>query len=441
MAKPTNVILHTFNWTFEEVASKADEINQLGYKFVLISPPFFSEGKEWWSRYQPKDYRILLSPLGNKKDFINMIAKLANYGIDLLVDIVLNHMANENRADRLDFPGADMLSKYLSNPVYEENKLFGNLSTNLFTEEDFNPAFCILSWDDPEIVQSGRLCANNGDTGLPDLKTNPLVIQQQNKLLIELKALGVKGFRIDAAKHLPTNHLNEVLTPSLKENMLIFGEVIDENLVTLPPFLEQYLTDTDHCAYDFPLHNSMLKAFRPGGSLKVLADPSSFGLAINKERAITFTVTHDIPNNLVFRGMIMDRTDEQLAYAYILGRDGGVPLVYSDHGEQDNLYTNNWKDAYKNPNIAKMIHFHNETHGLGMHILAESDCFLVFRRSHKGVVAINKCNHHVNITINTSGLWWHYSYEDILANDIFTISSSQHSLTLSPRSAYMWLLK
>ena len=115
-----------------------------------------------------------------------MITILGNHGVDVLVDIVLNHMANESRSDRLDFPGGDMLLEYHSNPIYEENKLFGDLSTNLFTEDNFNPAFCILNWDDPEIVQSGRLCANNGDIGLPDLKTNPLVIQQQNKLLTKL---------------------------------------------------------------------------------------------------------------------------------------------------------------------------------------------------------------------------------------------------------------
>lgn len=441
MTNLTNVILHAFNWTFKEIASKASEISKLGYKFVLVCPPIFSEGKEWWARYQPKDYRVLLSPLGNKKDFADMITALANQGVDVLVDIVLNHMANENRSDRLIFPGTDMLLKYHSNPIYEENKLFGDLSTNLFTEDDFNPAFCILNWDDPEIVQSGRLCANNGDVGLPDLKTNSLVIQQQNKLLTELKALGVRGFRIDAAKHLPTNHLNQVLTPSVKQDMFIFGEVIDESLAVPPPFLEQYLADTDHCAYDFPLHNTMLKAFRPGGSLKYLVDPSHFGLAINKERAVTFAITHDIPNNSVFRGMIMDRTDELLAYAYILGRDGGVPLVYSDHGEDDNLFTNNWKDAYKNSNILKMVHFHNEMHGLGMQVLAEDDCFLVFRRNHKGVVGINKCNHPINVVINTNGLWWHRPYEDLLSGKTLTITSSQQSLTIAPRSAHMWLLK
>lgn len=41
-------------------------------------------------------------------------------------------------------------------------------------------------------------------------------------------------------------------------------------------------------------------------------------------------VTHDIPNNDVFLDLIMDEEDEWIAYAYILGRDGGVPLVYTD---------------------------------------------------------------------------------------------------------------
>ena len=47
-------------------------------------------------------------------------------------------------------------------------------------------------------------------------------------------------------------------------------------------------------------------------------------------RAITFAVTHDIPNNEVFLEYVMDEVDERLAHAFILGRDGGVPLVYSE---------------------------------------------------------------------------------------------------------------
>ena len=36
------VILHAFNWSYEEVGNKAQEIANLGYKKVLVAPPLKS---------------------------------------------------------------------------------------------------------------------------------------------------------------------------------------------------------------------------------------------------------------------------------------------------------------------------------------------------------------------------------------------------------------
>jgi alpha-amylase len=61
--------------------------------------------------------------------------------------------------------------------------------------------------------------------------------------------------------------------------------------------------------------------------------------------------------------------DEMLAYAYLFGRDGGCPLLFTDKGDNKNSvnsYNNRWKELYKNPEIIKMLHFHNQTHGSDM---------------------------------------------------------------------------
>lgn len=58
-----------------------------------------------------------------------------------------------------------------------------------------------------------------------------------------------------------------------------------------------------------------------------LYDPGAYGQALPGSRAVTFAITHDIPTNSGFRYQIMNQTDEKLAYAYILGRDGGTPMT------------------------------------------------------------------------------------------------------------------
>jgi len=132
-------ILHAFNWTYAEVAAKAPEIKALGYASVLVSPPLKSEGSAWWARYQPQDYRLIDSPLGNTEDFRAMAAQLSSNGLQLYADIVVNHMANEagQRPD-LNYPGQRVLDRYASNSAYyERQRLFGDLRENLLTAAIF----------------------------------------------------------------------------------------------------------------------------------------------------------------------------------------------------------------------------------------------------------------------------------------------------------------
>ncbi|MCV5791786.1 hypothetical protein OFN52_32540, partial [Escherichia coli] len=86
-------------------------------------------------------------------------------------------------------------------------------------------------------------------------------------------------------------------------------------------------------------------------------------------RAITFAVTHDIPTNDGFRYQILSQTDEKLAYAYLLGHDGGSPLVYSDHGETQAKDGLRWQDYYQRADLKGMIRFHNAVQGQPMQLI------------------------------------------------------------------------
>ncbi len=349
-----DVILHAFNWPYKLIKDRADEIANLGYKEVLVAPPLKSEGNEWWGRYQPQDYRIIDNPLGNREDFKAMIDVLRGRGVVVYADIVFNHMANEawKRKD-LNYPGSEVLQKYKDNRnYYERQKIFGDLNNNLFSKNDFHlPRKCISNYNDVGDVQYNRLCSGQGDPGLPDLYANNWVIEQQKTYLQGLKAMGVKGFRVDAAKHMKIEHINNVFTKEIMSGMHVFGEIITQGgagNAEYDNFLQPYLQFTRHGAYDFPLFSTIRKAFKSDGSLSSLADPLGYGLALENNRANTFVITHDIPNSEGFRYQIMHIQDEHLAYAYILGRDGGVPMVYSDHNESGDQ---RWLDAYKRSDI------------------------------------------------------------------------------------------
>ena len=438
-----DAILHAFDWTYADVGAKAAEIKSLGYKAVLVAPPIKSNSANsaWWQRYQPQDPRVIDHAKGNKETFQGMINALSAQGVQVYADIVLNHMANE-RSAATDFPGTTTVNTYKSNLTYwNKQKLFGDLNYGIFGSGDFHPAVCISNYNDVWQVQNYRMCGGGGDTGLPDLDPNSWVVTQQRSYLSALKTMGVKGFRIDAAKHMTNYHINEIFTSTIKSGMYLFGEIITSGGAgnnEYNSFLAPYLSGTDHAAYDFPLHNTIRNAFSLSGSMNALVNPLGVGQALQNARAVTFTITHDIPTNSGFRYLIMDSTDEKLAYAYILGRDGGKPLIFSDSTGTD---SNRWVNAYKADHIKKMITFHNRTQGQGMEVLAYNNCAILFRRGEKGIVGINKCDSQQNFNVNTNSKFkWYRNYRDVLtAGALVYISSSTYNFTVPARNARMWL--
>ncbi|MBD1557103.1 alpha-amylase [Vibrio sp. S9_S30] len=398
----SNVILHAFDWQYCEVAEQAEKISRLGYRSVLVSPPLKSlkegKGRFWWQRYQPQDYRIIDNPLGNTHDFKHMMQVLIEYDIWVYVDVVFNHMANESdRRSDLQYPAQSDMEIYKSNASYYEGlKLFGDLSHPLFDQDDFVEPFGIVDWCNKWEVQNGRISSGPSDPGLPTLKDNQHVIEQQRHYLKALKQLGVRGFRIDAAKHMSLQHLEKVWGPDITEGMHIFGEIITDGGVTKQEyelFLKPYLEKTDLAAYDFPLFNTLFKAMKPEGTLESLVDPYALGMALSNPRAVTFAITHDIPNNDVFKELVMDEASEWLAYAYLLGRDGGVPLIYAEPparvmANQDRA--NRWEYGWQSDKLKDLLTFHHKMYGEKMTFDFISKDVILFSRGKKGIIGINK---------------------------------------------------
>ncbi|GBO52473.1 glycosidase [Pseudanabaena sp. lw0831] len=436
-----NVTLHAFNWRYTDIIDNLDSIRSAGYGAVLIPPPLYSDpnGDQWWQRYQPKDYRVLLSHLGGKKDLEKLIKACheSTPKLQVYADLVVNHMANEARKDHFDFPGAAELERYQKQPaLFEENRLYGDLSKGLFSVLDFNNAGEIDSdeWSNRKAVIYQNL------SGLPDLKNSDWVLQQQTAMVEAMIEMGFDGFRIDAIKHITERMIDNFADNPKFRDRFWFGEVLTGSDRDERIFLDPFLRETWISGYDFPLFQTMREAFGFGGSLRSLARPEKQNNALPWNRSVTFVINHDIPHNNGFRFWLFDPQDEHLAHAYILGRDGGVPLIYSDHNESHHSQDRDrWLDVYKRPDMAAMIHFHNAVHGQPMVILYESDLLLVFRRGANGIVAINKSGSNQWANFSTWGLKNPAKYRDLIHHYEMNLSGNTLSLFVPPRTAQMWL--
>lgn len=449
-----DVILHAFEWKYEDIARNAPAIAAAGYRAVLVAPPMKSERSPdcpWFKRYQPQDFRVIDNCAGNKQQFVAMIQALGANGVRVYADVVVNHMANE-RNNATVFPGDETLAAYRADPAYwNAQKLYGDLNNGLFSPQDFHPESCIRDYSDANSVVRDRICGSGSDRGLPDLKdTIPgqnWVLDQRKQYIQALFDLGVRGFRLDAAKHMPNGAIRYFVPDEIASRSHVFAETITwggtadrEYNLYLKPYLQEL--PASFGAYDFPLLNEMKRAFSPGARLSDLANPLATGNALEPRRAVTVAITHDIPYNSGFRGLILDPVDEELAYAYILGRDGGVPMVFDD-GSSWRTDGGRWAGAWNNQRLTRMISFHNRMQGKWMEVLFADDCAVLWRRQEDGIAGINKCGFEKMITIDTRNKFrWHRTYRDSLdPASTLQIDGETFAFTLPPRGARMWFVE
>jgi alpha-amylase len=345
-----NVIVQLFNWPFRAITTAMPQLRAAGYSYVLVSPPQRSNEhvREWWGRYQPIDFSVIDGPLGTEAEFRTMNVEADRRGIQILVDVVGNHTI-----DITEMPSSDFVR-------LRGDEIVGERFPQ-FDPGDFHRRCAVDDQNPPSLTQcwlSNNLC---------DLKTETSKVRAVlHRYLLKLVSLGVDGFRFDAAKHIDPAFFAEVLRDL--PNAYAFGEVITSSARSMPR-----IDALDF--YDFPLAATLKRALAFGGDLQALRDPAAHDGALEGSKAVTFVRNHDID-----RGQANDRgldagslntfgvgwngpdqplteSDIVLAYAYILGREDGLPYVFADMpnpGVRDKR-----KDAFDDERIVAFIRFHN----------------------------------------------------------------------------------
>ena len=136
----------------------------------------------------------LVSRSGNASAFEDMVSRCAAAGVDVYVDAVLNHMA---AGSGVGVAGTTFGGRaYLNYTADEFHHDAGSESSN-----------CVVS--DYTSLDNVQKCDLEG---LPDLCTECGSVQDTlGAYLRKLRDLGVRGFRLDAAKHQQSDALGRVL--------------------------------------------------------------------------------------------------------------------------------------------------------------------------------------------------------------------------------------
>ena len=184
------VILHCFSWNIDNIISYLPQIAEAGFSSIQTSPlqpqlDYYQNGNwkdQWWKLYQPMGFTVAddnQNVLGSKDDLKRLCEEADKYGINVIVDAVLNHLGGGN---------SEQLNSNVKN--YEPEIYNQNLIHTGVGFVDDSSAYKVIK---------------GYQGGFPDIQTENQIVQDAAlDMLKEYVDLGVDGFRFDAAKHIET---------------------------------------------------------------------------------------------------------------------------------------------------------------------------------------------------------------------------------------------
>ena len=378
--------VHLFEWKWSDVAQECENfLGPKGFSAVQVSPPQeHIQGGAWWTRYQPVSYQ-LNSRSGDASEFADMVQRCNAAGVDVYADAVINHMANGSGTGTA---GSYYDSGSFSFPIYSGNDFHAPCGIN---PEDYGT--------DAWRVRNCQL------VGLPDLDTDAAYVQNTIAgYLNQLTSLGVKGIRIDAAKHMAPGDISGILT-RVNDPLYVFQEVIDLGGEAVSA--TEYTGTSD--VTEFRYSSSIGNVFKN----QKLAYLSSFGESwgfLAGGNAVVFTDNHDNQRGHGAGGSNVvtykDGSLYNLANVFMLAWPYGYPKVMSSYGfsngdqgpPSQSVYQNGsaecggaWICEHRWDSIANMVDFRNVTDGTGVSGWWDNgNNQIAFNRGDKGFVAINR---------------------------------------------------
>ncbi len=393
-AEPRMAFVHLFEWPWPAIAEECESfLGPNGYAAVQVSPPQeHATGPQWYTRYQPVSYK-LESRGGTREQFVDMVARCKAAGVDIYVDAVINHMTGV-RPDAVGVAGTPY-GEYDYPPLY---------SFDDFNHCGRHEGNDIQDYNDKWEMQNCEL------VNLADLKTSSEKVRDTlATYLNDLLEVGVAGFRIDAAKHMPVEDVEAIMS-RVGPEYYVFQEVLtgDSSVVDRAAYAEiGPLTE-------FQYESRVADAFKHADVSRLRDLGETVGM-LPSEDAVVFVDNHDSQRGdhvLTYK----DGLDYYVANVFMLAHPYGYPKVMSsfafdqrDQGAPETApiasgmteCADGWVCEHRNPGIVAMVKFRNAMHGEPMVHWQEHEGGLSFGRGSKGHAIFNVSSEPAEFTVDT----------------------------------------
>ena len=392
-AQAGDVFVPLFEWRWADVARECEAwLGPKGFKAVQISPPSehaLISGSPWWQRYQTVSYKLDQSRSGSQAEFVDMVNRCNAVGVGIYADAVINHMT----------AGSGVGSAGSSYTKY-------NYPAVPWNSGDFHPACGINNYGNASEVQNCELA------GLADLKTEATSVRNRiADYLIALNAIGVAGFRIDAAKHMHPRdvdaivaRVNDAAVAAGRARPYLFLEVINnpgEAVTAQDYFGVGYASGGASDVTDFIYGYRVSDAFLGRGSATLQTLQTLTVPLLPPDKSVVFTDNHDNQRaqnisyaDAAYRNAVIFELAFPQGYPSLMssygfdrgtqsGRDAGPPsnpggvTQSTFNGSGTTLCTatlgsvqlNAWVCEHRVPALANMVAFRKATAGVPV-----SDC-------------------------------------------------------------------
>ncbi|MFJ4624106.1 carbohydrate-binding module family 20 domain-containing protein [Streptomyces sp. NPDC088812] len=409
-----------FEWKFSSVAQACtDSLGPAGYGYVQVSPPNERiQGTPWWTAYQPVSYKID-TRLGDRTAFSSMVSTCHAAGVKVVVDTVINHMANSSGTGS----GGSTFSKYDYPGTYSAADMDDCTASISNYADAWNVQHCELG-------------------GLPDLDTGEEYVRKTIAgYMNDLLSLGVDGFRIDAAKHIDPADLSNIKSRLTNSSVYWKQETIGASGEAVQP--SQYTGTGD--VQEFTYGRDLKRVFNS----EKLSYLKNFGEAwgyVSSSTASVFVTNHDTERTgttLTYK----DGANFTLANVFMLAWPYGSPDVHSgyefsdsdagppNNGQVNACYTEGWKCQHAWTEIASMVGWRNTAGDAAVtNWWDNGNNAIAFGRGSNAYVVINHESSSLTSTFQTSLAAG--TYCDVQSNQPVTVNSSgQFTATLGSNTA------
>lgn len=186
------------------LTSKLDYINDgnknsstsLGYSGLYLLPIFPSPT---YHKYDSTDYYNVDSSYGTLDDFDNLIAEANKRGIDVILDLAINHTSDQHPWFIKACRDIAKVTDYDENgePTEASKELYSSIRYYNFKKQSYASRGNYHPVSGTDWVYEGQF-----NSGMPDLNLHDKVVQDEVKNIMKFWLdRGVAGFRLDAVEH------------------------------------------------------------------------------------------------------------------------------------------------------------------------------------------------------------------------------------------------